>query len=74
MTMEEIKKLKKGDNFWISRYSGFSGYFQRNILGLEVTPFNLIKATFEEFPEDCWYIPNVPKYTGHKIAWTKCRV
>jgi hypothetical protein len=74
MTMNEIKQLKKGDKFWISRYSGFSGDFQRNILGLEVTPFNLIQATFEEFPENCWYIPNVPQYNGEKIAWVKCRV
>lgn len=74
MTMPEIKALKKGDKFWIGRSAGMSEYFQRKILGLEITPFNMIEVTFEEFPEGCWYIPNVPQYTGGLIAWTKCRV
>jgi len=74
MTMEEVKNLKKGDKFWISRAGGMSADFQEKILGLEITTFNMIEATFEEFPEDCWYIPKVPDYKGGLIAWTKCRV
>ena len=74
MTMAEVKALKKGDKFWISRSSGMSAHFQEKILGLEIKPFNMIEVTFEEFPDGCWYIPNVPQYTGGLIAWTKCRV
>jgi len=74
MTMTEVKALKKSDKFWIGRSAGLSDFFQRRILGLEITPFNMIEVTFEEFPDGCWYIPKVPQYTGGLMAWTKCRV
>ena len=68
MTIEEIKNLKKGDKFWIGRSAGMSADFQEKILGLEITPFNMIAVTFEEFPTDCWYIPKVPNYNDGYIA------
>lgn len=81
MTMEDIRNLKKGDKFWIPRYSGLSGEFQRRILGLEITCFNLIEVTFDHFPDDCWYYikPTPPIFPGHKphdgyMCWYKVKV
>ena len=73
MTIEEIKNLKKGDKFWIGRYAGMSSEFQEKILGLEITPFNMIEVTFEEFPNG-WYIPKSTNWNDEYIAWTKCKV
>ena len=73
MTMQEIRNLKKGDKFWIGRSAGMSAEFQEKILGLEITPFNMIEATFEEFPNG-WYIPKSTNWNDEYIAWTKCRV
>lgn len=58
-----------------------SAHFQERILGLEITPFSIIKVEFYEFPKDCWYYikPEKPSFPGHKphdgfMCWFKVKV
>ncbi len=76
MRIEEIKALKKGDKFWVDRSGGLSAHFQEKILGLEITPFNLIEITFDHFPKDCWYHMEGGRQVGGygNLAWFKVRV
>ena len=68
MTIEEIKNLKKGDKFWVPRTSCLAADFQENILGLEITPFNLIEVTFDHFPDNCCFSMGTPDLCWFKVC------